>query len=676
MINLMINGRRVTADDGMTIMEAAKANHISIPNLCYLEGIHKLGACRICVVEVKGAKTLQASCMTQVYEGMEIQTNSERVRKARKVLYELLLSDHTKDCLSCKRNLSCELQELGRTLGVEYTRFEGDHAERGIDVAVSIVRDMSKCVLCRRCVTVCNQIQGVGILNAQNRGFATVIGPAMELPIGTVDCAFCGQCTVVCPVGALKETDATEQVWSALHDKSKRVVVQVAPAVRVALGEEFGCEAGTSVTGKLAASLHALGFDDIFDTNFAADLTIMEEGTELLIRLKNVLTGPGDTLPMITSCSPGWIKYVEHRYPMKLAHLSSCKSPHMMLGALVKTYYAEKLGVAPKDIYVVSVMPCTAKKFEVARHEMTNDSYPNVDAVLTTRELATMIKEAGIDFMALPEEEFDHPLGMSTGAADIFGLTGGVMEAALRTVYELVTGRELPFEGLHVTPIVGLDQIKTAEILIENPVEAYSFLDGVTLKVAVTSGLKGAKVLLEQIAKGESPYHFIEVMGCPGGCITGGGQPRSADPEVRLKRLKGLYQEDEGKELRKSHENPYISAIYREFLDYPSSHKSHELLHTHYVPRGGFNELSEERFTLVKGKAMQKLGDGPHKNAAEYAEGRRHVREQEDMRVLALEAENARLKNELEDARDTIEIYKQVVAEHVNKRDLSRSRIN
>ncbi len=676
MVNIIINGRRASAEEGMTIMEAAKANHISIPNLCYLEGIHKLGACRICVVEVKGAKTLQAACMTQISEGMEILTNSERVRKARRVLYELLLSDHTKECLSCKRNLNCELQELGKTLGVEHTRFEGEHADRGLDAAVSIVRDMSKCVLCRRCVTVCNQIQGVGILNAQNRGFDTVIGPAMELPIGSVDCAFCGQCTVVCPVGALKETDATEKVWAALHDRSKRVVVQVAPAVRVALGEEFGCEPGTSVTGKLAASLHALGFDDSFDTNFAADLTIMEEGTELLIRLKNALIGPGDVLPMITSCSPGWIKYVEHRYPKKLEHLSSCKSPHMMLGALVKTYYAQKLGINPKDIYVVSVMPCTAKKFELARHEMTNEGYPNVDAVLTTRELAAMIKEAGIDFMALPEEEFDHPLGMSTGAADIFGLTGGVMEAALRTVYELVTGRELPFDGLHVTPIVGLDQIKTAELRIENPLKVYSFLDGVTLKVAVTSGLKGARLLLEQVARGESPYHFIEVMGCPGGCITGGGQPRTADPKVRIKRMRGLYQEDEGKKLRKSHENPYITAIYQEFLDYPSSHKSHELLHTHYVPRGTFNELSEERFTIQADERRKRQEEeGRRKEAAAHPEGRRQLREEENLRLLALEAENARLKNELEDARDTVEIYKQVVAENVSKRDLSRYRI-
>lgn len=670
MVNLIINGKQIVAREGMTILEAAKENHISIPNLCYLENIHKLGSCRICVVEVKGAKTLVASCMTQVGEGMEVYTNTKRVQKARKVLYELMLSDHTKECLSCSRNLSCELQELGKVLGVEETRFSGERSDCSIDTSVSITRDLSKCILCRRCVTVCGQIQGNGILNPQNRGFDTVIGPAMDIPIGSVDCAYCGQCTVVCPVGALKETDSTKVVWNALHDNNKRVAVQVAPAVRVALGEEFGCEAGTIVTGKLAASLHALGFDDVFDTNFAADLTIMEEGTELLIRLKNALTGTGDVLPMITSCSPGWIKYIEHRYPKKLEHLSSCKSPHMMLGALIKSFYAEKITARPEDMFVVSVMPCTAKKTEIAREEMKNDGLPNVDAVLTTRELAAMIKQAGIDFMTLEDEEFDHPLGMSSGAADIFGLTGGVMEAALRTVYELVTGRELPFEELHVTPIVGLDQVKTAEITVKDPVEAYSFLDGVTLKVAVTSGLKGARILMEQLEKGESPYHFIEVMGCPGGCITGGGQPRSSDPEVRLKRLEGLYREDEGKKLRKSHENPYISAIYKEYLEYPSSHKSHELLHTHYVMRGKYNELGGESFVIESKQNNQQTADQNKvliKTAAEKVQNRRNREEVSDIRMLALETENTRLKNELNDALETVEIYKQIVAENASR---------
>lgn len=367
MINMTINGKRISAKEDFTILEAARANGINIPHLCYLGGIHEFGSCRICVVEVEGAKTLQASCMTKITEGMVVHTNSDKVRKARKVLYELLLSDHSKDCLSCKRNQSCELQELGRTLGIEETRFNGAHSKFVLDSSVSITRDLSKCILCRRCVTVCNKIQGVGILNAQNRGFDTVIGPAMDLPIGSVNCSYCGQCTVVCPVGALKETDSIQDVWDAINNKNKRVVVQVAPAVRVAIGEEFGYESGERVTGKLAASLRELGFDDIFDTNFAADLTIMEEGTELLTRVKNALTGGNAVLPMITSCSPGWIKYIEHTFPDEIDHLSTCKSPHTMLGALVKSYYAKKINMDPKDIYVVSIMPCTAKKTEIVR---------------------------------------------------------------------------------------------------------------------------------------------------------------------------------------------------------------------------------------------------------------------------------------------------------------------
>jgi len=590
MINLTINGKQVSVQEGSTILEAAKQNNIYIPNLCYLEGVHKFGSCRLCVVEVEGARNLQASCMVPAREGMVVKTNTEKVRKARKVLYELILSDHPKDCLSCERNQSCELQELGNLLGVTEARFEGERSTGFEDFSPSITRDMSKCILCRRCITVCNEIQNVGVLNAQNRGFKTVIGPAMDLPLNTVNCAYCGQCTVVCPVGALKETDAIQNVWKALNDKKKRTVVQVAPAIRAAIGEEFGLEPGTLVTGKLAAALRELGFDDVFDTNFTADLTIIEEGTELLTRVKNALTGGEATLPMITSCSPGWIKYVEHAFPQELDHLSTCKSPHTMLGALAKSYYADKIKVDPKDMYVVSIMPCTAKKFEIVRPEMQNNGVPNVDAVLTTRELARMIKEAGIDFVNLEDSQFDNPLGLSSGAADIFGVTGGVMEAALRTVYELVTGRELPFDKLHVTPIVGLEQIKTADIVIENPVEAYKFLDGFTVKVAVTSGLKGAKILLDQIAKGESPYHFIEVMGCPGGCISGGGQPRPTTPEIRQKRLQAIYKEDEGKQLRKSHENEYVNKLYEEFLKKPNGHKSHELLHTHYTKRGKFNE--------------------------------------------------------------------------------------
>ncbi|UOO38532.1 iron hydrogenase small subunit [Oscillospiraceae bacterium CM] len=669
-MNITINNKQVTADEGMTIIEAAKQNGIHIPSLCWLEGIHEFGSCRICVVEVDGAKTLMPSCMTKISEGMVIRTNSDRVRRARKVLYELLLSDHSKDCLSCKRNQSCELQELGKTLGVEVTRFDGKRSDCTVDMSVSITRDLSKCVLCRRCVTACNEIQGVGIINAQNRGFNTVIGPALKNPIGNVNCAFCGQCTVVCPVGALKETDAITKVWDAINDPEKRVVVQTAPAVRVAIAEEFGNPPGTRATGKMAAALHALGFDDVFDTNFTADLTIMEEGTELLSRLTNALTGEEAVLPMITSCSPGWIKFVEHTYPDKLGHLSTCKSPHTMLGALAKSYYAGKINVDPKNIFVVSVMPCTAKKFEIVRPEMQNDGCPNVDAVITTRELASMIKEMGIDFNNLADEEFDNPLGMSTGAADIFGLTGGVMEAALRTAYELVTGREIPFDGLHVTPIVGLDRVKEASITIENPKDAYKHLSGVTLKVAVTSGLKGANQLMEQVAAGQSPYHFIEVMGCPGGCITGGGQPRSDDPAVRQKRLEGIYSEDESKTLRKSHENPYVAALYKEFLEYPNSHASHKYLHTHYVRRGIGNEMTEQRFAVAAPTAKKPAREvvRGHRAAAAPADGRDVFAGVQTVQVLSLEAENTKLKSELADTAETVEILKNVISDYL-KRD-------
>jgi len=595
MVNLTINNKKISVSEGTTILEAAKQNNILIPNLCYLEGVHKIGSCRICVVEVEGMKNLQASCMATVREGMVIYTNSQRVKKTRKVLFELMLSDHPKDCLNCERNQKCELQKLGEQIQIKESRFEGQKSQRAMDISSpSIIRDTAKCILCRRCVTVCNEIQGIGALNPQRRGFKTQIGPAMDLPLNSVNCAFCGQCTIVCPVGALVEKDATQNVWKALFDKSKRVIVQTAPAIRAALGEEFGFEPGTLVTGKMVNALRKLGFDDVFDTNFTADLTIIEEGNEFLQRITKALTGEKAILPMMTSCSPGWIKFVEHSFPEKLEHISSCKSPHMMLGALAKSYYADKLGMNPEDIFVVSIMPCTAKKYEIVRPEMINDGVPNVDAVLTTRELARMVKEAGIDFWALEDDFFDNPLGLSTGAADIFAVTGGVMEAALRTVFEIITGREIPFAKLHVTPLVGFKQIKTAEITIENPIEKFKFLEGVTVKVAVTSGLKGAKFLMDQIARGESPYHFIEVMGCPGGCISGGGQPRPTTPEIRLKRLQAIYKEDENKALRKSHENPLVEALYQDYLKEPLGHKSHELLHTHYTKRGKFNELLDE----------------------------------------------------------------------------------
>ncbi|MFR0913093.1 MAG: NADH-dependent [FeFe] hydrogenase, group A6, partial [Evtepia gabavorous] len=576
---------------------------IHIPKLCYLEGIHQYGACRICVVEQINppAKNLQASCMVEARNGMVIETNNAKVQEARKTMYELLLSNHDKKCLTCARNQDCEFQALGRELGVEESPYEGERDLRPIDVSESLTRDPNKCILCRRCVSVCNKIQTTSILTAENRGFQTVITPAFGLPIGNTACTYCGQCVVVCPVGALKETSHKDRVLRAINDPNKHVVVQPAPAVRVGIGECFGLPAGTCETGKLAAALHRMGFDDVFDTNWGADLTILEEGTEFLERFRAVLSGGVATLPMMTSCSPGWIQFIEHNYPEHLENLSTCKSPHQMFGAVVKSYYAKKLGKKPEDMYVVSIMPCTAKKTECARPEMQNDGVPNVDAVLTTRELGDMIKAMGINFLGLPEEKFDDPLGFSTGAADIFGVTGGVMEAALRTVYEIITGRELPFPNLHVSPIVGLEEIREATIKLENVKPEWRAAEGFEVKIAVTSGFAGARKLMEQIKEGTSPYHFIEVMGCPGGCITGGGQPRPQEDIniVRQKRMEAIYGEDERKVVRKSHENKSLMDFYKEWGE-PGCHASHEYLHTHYVKRGKYNELTEETFVVNK----------------------------------------------------------------------------
>ena len=602
-IKLTINGKECIAPAGSTILQAAELNNIHIPKLCYLEGIHKYGACRICVVDQVSppAKNLQASCMVEAREGMVIETNNARVQEARKTMYELLLSNHDKKCLTCARNQDCEFQALGRELGVEDSPYEGERSLQPIDVSESITRDPNKCILCRRCVSVCKNIQTTAILTAENRGFDTIISPGFGLPMGNTACTFCGQCVVVCPVGALKETSHKDRVLAAINDPNKHVVVQPAPAVRVGIGECFGLPAGNCETGKLAAALRRMGFDDVFDTNWSADLTIMEEGTEFLERFKKVLTGGVATLPMLTSCSPGWIQFIEHNFPNQLDHLSTCKSPHQMFGAVIKSYYAKKIGKRPEDMYVVSIMPCTAKKTECARPELMNDGVPNVDAVLTTRELGDMIKTMGIDFLSLPDEEFDAPLGLSTGAADIFGVTGGVMEAALRTVYEIVTGRELPFPNLHVPEIAGLEQVMEATIKFENVKPEWKAAEGFEAKIAVTSGYAGARKLMQQIKDGKSPYHFIEVMGCPGGCITGGGQPRpKGDITVtRQKRMEAIYGEDERKTLRKSHENPALLAFYKEWGD-PGCHASHEYLHTHYVKRGKYNELTDENFVVNK----------------------------------------------------------------------------
>lgn len=603
MVRLEINGHVTEVDAGTTILQAAARENVDIPTLCYLEGVNEVGACRMCAVEVEGRPRLATACETEVTDGMVVRTHSPRARHAREVLFELLMSDHPADCLHCVRDGDCELQDLGRTLGVSASRFEGKRSRSQVDdSSLAIVLDASKCILCRRCVSVCNDVQGVGALNVQNRGFGSQVGPGGDLLLDQAACALCGQCTVVCPVDAIHEADGTQRTWQALADPSKTVIVQAAPAVRAALGEEFGLPAGTLVTGKMVTALRELGFDHVFDTNFGADLTILEEGYELLGRLVanfrslgvvdddqvaalGLADLPEPVLPMITSCSPGWIKYVEHFYPDRLAHLSSCKSPHMMVGALAKTWLAQRSRLDPHDVVVVSVMPCTAKKFEAGRPEMTEDGVPDVDVVLTTRELGRMLRQAGVDFTRLPDGEFDSPMGLSTGAADIFGTTGGVAEAALRTVHEVVTGRVLPDEAVQLTAIRGLDRMKSATVRFEDVLPPWSFLEGVEVPIAVTSGLKGAAELMDQIAAGESLYLFIEVMGCPGGCISGGGQPRPTTDEIRRKRMEALYREDAGKPLRRSHLSPAVQQLYAEFLGVPDGHLSHELLHTHYTAR-------------------------------------------------------------------------------------------
>ena len=575
MINLTIDGVAVSVPAGSTILEAARAACINIPTLCYLKDVQQIGACRICVVEVEKARGLAAACVMPVSEGMVVHTNTPKVRNHRKVILELLLASHNRECTSCVRSGNCELQTLCREYGVEGYPFDGEKKSCEVDMlSTSIVRDNSKCISCRRCVAACNDIQEIGAIGVSKRGFKTNIGAIYNRSIVDTPCVNCGQCIVACPVGALHEKENIDDVWAAIGNPEKFVVVQPAPAVRAAIGEEFGLPMGVAQTGRLAASLRRLGFDKVFDTNFGADLTIMEEGTELIHRL----TTEGSVLPMITSCSPGWVTYCEKFYPEFLPNLSTCKSPHEMTGAMVKTYYAEKMGIDPESIVVVSVMPCTAKKYEAARPELANEGMQDVDYVITVRELARMIKQAGIDFAHLPEEKFDHVLGESTGAADIFGATGGVMEAALRTVYELVTKKTL--ENVDFNEVRGIEGVKEATIDL-----------GIKkVNVAVAHGTANAKKVLEAVKSGEKSYDFIEVMCCPGGCVTGGGQPIVPAKELQyidLKtvRAKALYNEDGGKKLRKSHENPEIIAIYKEFLGEPGGHKSHELLHTTYTAK-------------------------------------------------------------------------------------------
>ena len=577
MVNIKIDGHSMQVPKGITVLEAARMANIRIPTLCFLKDINEIGACRICVVEIKGARSLQASCVYPVSEGLEIMTQSPAVRESRKVTLELILSNHDMKCLTCGRNGSCELQKLSDDLNIRDIRFEGESINYPIDdESASIVRDPNKCILCRRCVSMCKTVQGVSAIDTMERGFKTPVTSSFEQSLNDVACAMCGQCINVCPVGAFREKDGTHKVWDALSDPSLHVVVQTAPAVRVALGEEFGMPIGSRVTGKMAAALKRLGFAKVFDTNTAADLTIMEEGTELLHRIRD-----GGKLPMITSCSPGWIKFCKHAFPEMLDNLSTCKSPHAMFGATLKSYYAEKIGMDPKKMYVVSVMPCTAKKFEAARPEISVNGIPDVDAVLTTRELAVMIKEAGIDFAELPDEDFDAPMGIGSGAATIFGATGGVMEAALRTVVEVLSGKsESSVEYAAVRGVQGLK-------------EAVVTAGDVEIRAAVVSGLANAKALLRRIKAGETEYHFVEVMACPGGCVNGGGQPIQQSRvrswiDLRSERAQGLYAEDRDLPVRKSHENETVKKLYAEYFGEPCGHRSHEILHTHYTKRDCF----------------------------------------------------------------------------------------
>jgi len=584
-MKITINNQPLEVNAGTTILEACESADIKIPTLCYLKDVSNNASCGVCVVEVKGAKSLLRSCITKVTEGMEISTNTERVMDARKMNVELLLANHPQDCLICDRNLNCELQNLTYMFGVAGKRFvrtRKQYMDKD-ETSLSLVRDPEKCILCGRCVAVCSEVQTVKAIDFAGRGIKSRISTYLDQGMGLVACTNCGQCALVCPTGAITEKSSISEVWEAIHNPEKVVLVQTAPAIRVGIGETMGMPSGSLVTGKMVAGLRRLGFSKVFDTNFAADLTIIEEGNELIKRIKT-----GGTLPLITSCSPGWIKFIEHFYPKSLSHLSTCKSPQQMFGAVAKTYYAEKTGIDPRNIVVVSIMPCTAKKYEAKRPEMKgafeywkdklnlkeNESFFDVDYVLTTRELSRMFKETGIDFAHLHEENFDSPLGESTGAAVIFGATGGVMEAALRTAYEVFTGKTL--SSVDFKAVRGMEGIKEAEV----------DLDGTKIKVAVAHTLKNARIIMDEIEAGTSPYTFIEVMTCPGGCLGGGGQPIPTNSFIRQKRAESIYFEDANKGIRKSHNNPEIIALYNDFLKEPLGEKSHHLLHTHYVERG------------------------------------------------------------------------------------------